>query len=284
MPNPTWGNHHNIFRDSGLEPAAYSYYDSSSCAFDFQGMLRDVEVAESGSLFLLHACAHNPTGCDPSKEQWDQLSQAFKAKGHVVFFDCAYQGFASGDAEKDAYAVRKFAADGHNLILSQSFAKNFGLYGERIGTLSVVGQDKEEAARLASQLKAIVRPMYSNPPVYGARLVVEVLKDEALRQQWTTECRGMADRIIKMRHLLKDSLVGLGSTRDWSHITDQIGMFCFTGLNKEQVLQIRGPEHAIYCTEDGRISMAGITSANVAHVAKAIHTVTAWHYQQRRGH
>lgn len=235
MPNPTWGNHIPIMKNAGLTPAQYRYYDAATNGVDFAGFLEDVKGAEDGSAFLLHACAHNPTGCDPTKAQWDELSAVFKAKKHIVFFDCAYQGFASGDAEEDAYAIRKFVADGHNIILAQSFAKNFGLYGERVGTLSVVCDDKEEQARVLSQLKLVVRPMYSNPPLYGARIVNLVLGDEALTKQWAVDCKGMADRIIAMRSLLRSELEALGSKQDWSHITTQIGMFCYTGLTKEQV-------------------------------------------------
>lgn len=273
MPDPTWGNHIPIMKDSGLEPAKYRYYKASSCSYDHEGFLSDLKSLPEGSVFMLHACAHNPTGCDPSKSQWDELSSAFKAKKHIAFFDCAYQGFASGDSEADAYGLRKFVHDGHLVILSQSFAKNFGLYGERIGTLSVVTASKEEAERVSSQLKLLVRPMYSNPPVHGARLVNEILSDPVLRKQWRGECKSMAERIQLMRSLLRNKLKEVGSTKDWKHITDQIGMFAFTGLSVEQVLKMR-KDFSIYCTEDGRISLAGINSKNVAHIANSIHQVT----------
>lgn len=201
LPNPTWGNHLNIFKDAGLETRKYSYLDANKTGLDHAAMLEDVAAAPAGSLFLLHACAHNPTGVDPSLEQWKELSQAFKAKGHIAFFDSAYQGFASGDAEHDAAAIRLFVDDGHPILLGQSFAKNFGLYGERVGALSFVCADKDEKARVESQLKILVRPMYSNPPVYGARIVAEVLKDPELWAQWSAECKGMAHRIIDMRQV-----------------------------------------------------------------------------------
>lgn len=274
MPDQTWGNHIPIMKDSGLVPAQYRYYDPSRCAYDHNGMVSDVKKLPSGSVFMLHACAHNPTGCDPTPKQWDELSALFKEKNHVAFFDCAYQGFASGDAERDAYALRKFVKDGHKIMLSQSFAKNFGLYGERIGTFSVVTADKEEKERVLSQMKLIVRPMYSNPPINGARIVSEILGDAALRKQWVEECKGMADRMILMRGLLRDKLKASGSTKDWQHITDQIGMFAFTGLSTEQVLRLRS-EFSIYCTEDGRISICGVNSKNVDHIAKAIHHVSS---------
>jgi aspartate aminotransferase len=273
LPDPTWGNHIPIFANAGLEVKRYRYYDPSTCGLDFAGLLEDVSAAADGSPFLLHACAHNPTGVDPTPEQWSELSQLMLAKKHVVFFDCAYQGFASGDSEQDATAIRKFVADGHRIALAQSFAKNFGLYGERIGALSVVCADAEEAKRVESQLKMVIRPMYSNPPIHGARIVTEVLSDAALRQQWTGECKAMADRINTMRIELRTRLEKLGSKRSWSHVTDQIGMFCYTGLNKEEVLKVRGDSH-IYFTGDGRISMAGLTSKNVQYVAESIFKVT----------
>lgn len=187
------------------------------------------------SIILLHACAHNPTGVDPKPEQWAQLSQLIKKRNLFTFFDMAYQGFASGDINKDAYAVRLFAKEGHQFALSQSFAKNMGLYGERIGALSLICSDQDEAERCTSQLKILIRPMYSSPPIHGARIVCEVLSQPDLRAQWLTEVKGMANRIINIRAALKMHLEKLGSTKPWNHIVDQIGMFCFTGLTPEQV-------------------------------------------------
>eukprot|EP00752_Nemacystus_decipiens_P003765 g3466.t1 len=273
VPNPTWGNHIPIFQNAGLEVKKYRYFNPENVGLDFEGLLSDVQAAEDESVFLLHACAHNPTGIDPTQDQWAELSKLMKTKRHTAFFDCAYQGFASGDAEHDAWAIRRFVADGHCIALAQSFAKNFGLYGERIGALSVVCNDAEEAARVGSQLKIVIRPMYSNPPVYGARLVTEILSDDALSKEWSGECKAMADRIMAMRAGLREHLEDLKSTRSWEHITDQIGMFCYTGLTQEEVLKIREDSH-IYFTNDGRISMAGITTTNVEYVAKSIFAVT----------
>jgi len=175
LPSPTWGNHVPIFRDAGLEVKRYRYFDPETNGLDFKGVLEDVNQAPEGSIFLLHACAHNPTGVDPSEEQWRELSALFKRKGHAILFDAAYLGFASGNVEKDAFALRHFAMEGHNFLMAQSFAKNFGLYGERVGTLSAVCASAEEAKRVESQLKILIRPMYSNPPIYGARLVATIL-------------------------------------------------------------------------------------------------------------
>lgn len=186
----------------------------------------------------------------------------------------AYQGFASGDCTRDAYALRKFASEGHQLVLSQSFAKNMGLYGERVGSFSVVCADAEEKARVESQLKILIRPMYSNPPIHGARLVSTVLNTPELKQEWLEEVKFMADRIITMRTKLRNHLEqDFGSKKNWEHITNQIGMFCFSGLTPEQVDKLKDDWH-VYLTRDGRISMAGISSGNVKYLAEAIHNVT----------
>jgi len=274
MPEPTWGNHAKVFQDAGVEVRRYRYLDTkTNTTLDYEGMKADLLAAEAGSTILLHACAHNPTGVDPSPDQWRDLSSALKATDLQLFFDCAYQGFASGDAERDALALRSFVADGHEILLCQSYAKNFGLYGERVGALSAVCKDPAEKAALESQLKAIIRPMYSSPPIHGARIVKEVLGDPALQAQWTDECRAMAERIQAMRALLREGLAKAGSTRDWAHITDQIGMFAYTGLAKDQVQAMRD-EFAVYCTLDGRISVAGLNTGNVDYVARAIHAVS----------
>lgn len=252
----------------------YKYYDPKSISVDFEGMLGDIDQAPDGSAFLLHACAHNPTGVDPTESQWREISSLMKKKGHLPFFDCAYQGFASGDADRDAWAIRLFVEEGHMICLSQSFAKNFGLYGERVGALSVVCQDADEAKRVESQLKILIRPNYSNPPSTGARIVQTVLEDPLLNPQWYAECKEMADRIISMRTALKSALEEAGSTRNWDHVTSQIGMFCFTGISPEQVEELR-VKHHIYLTKDGRVSMAGVTSKNVSTIAEALHSVTS---------
>lgn len=185
----------------------------------------------------------------------------------------AYQGFASGDINKDAYAVRYFVEQGHQIGLCQSFAKNMGLYGERAGLFSLVTESAEEVKRVDSQLKIIIRPLYSNPPIHGARIAAEILTDPALKAQWLGEVKIMADRIISMRALLKKNLEDLGSKHDWSHVTSQIGMFCYTGLTGEQVDRL-AQEYSVYLTRNGRISIAGITSSNVGRLAEAIHAVT----------
>ncbi|KAK8040197.1 hypothetical protein PG993_008608 [Apiospora rasikravindrae] len=246
IPNPSWANHGAVFKDAGLEVEKYRYYNKDTIGLDFEGMVADLKAAPKGSIFLFHACAHNPTGVDPTPEQWKEISSVVKSAGHYAFFDMAYQGFASGDTNKDAFAVRHFVAEGHNICLAQSFAKNMGLYGERVGAFSIVAENAEEKKRIDSQVKILVRPLYSNPRS-------TILNDPALYKQWLAEVKEMADRIITMRALLKDNLEKLGSKHDWSHITSQIGI--------------------VYATKDGRISVAGITSENVGRLAEAIYKV-----------
>ncbi|KAK0613682.1 pyridoxal phosphate-dependent transferase [Immersiella caudata] len=273
IPNPSWANHAAVFKDSGLQVEKYAYYNKDTIGLDFEGMIADINKAPNGSIFLFHACAHNPTGVDPTPEQWRQIESAVKAKGHFSFFDMAYQGFASGDIHKDAFALRHFVAQGHNVCLAQSFAKNMGLYGERIGAFSLVCADAAEAKRVDSQVKILVRPMYSNPPIHGARIAAEILNTPELYEQWLAEVKGMADRIITMRAALKEGLEKLGSKHDWSHITNQIGMFAYTGLSPEQMDKL-AKEFSVYATKDGRISVAGITSDNVGRLAESIFKVT----------
>jgi len=271
---PTWGNHVAVFKDSGLEVGQYRYYDKTTNGLDFKGLIEDIQNAPKNSIFLLHACAHNPTGVDPKPQQWDQISEIIKERGHFAFFDMAYQGFASGDTNRDAYAIRKFVSDGHQICLSQSFAKNMGLYGERVGAFSIISKNQKEKAAIDSQLKILIRPMYSNPPLHGARIASYVLSNPELNKEWLSEVKLMADRIITMRNSLKKHLVeDFGSKHDWNHITDQIGMFCYTGLTSEQVGRLTNEFH-VYLTKDGRISIAGISSHNVKYLANAIHEVT----------
>ncbi|KAI1193381.1 aspartate aminotransferase [Nemania serpens] len=272
IPNPSWANHKAVFNDAGLKVQQYRYYDKNTIGLDFAGMLADIKAAPEGSAFLFHACAHNPTGVDPTQEQWREISQAVKGRGHFAFFDMAYQGFASGDTDKDAFALRHFIDEGHNVCLAQSFAKNMGLYGERVGAFSIVGASAEEKKRIDSQVKILVRPLYSNPPVHGARIASEILNTPALYGQWLGEVKDMADRIITMRALLKDNLEKLGSSHDWSHITSQIGMFAYTGLDAA-AMETLAKEHSVYATKDGRISVAGITTGNVGRLAEAIYKV-----------
>ncbi|KTW31566.1 hypothetical protein T552_00204 [Pneumocystis carinii B80] len=274
LPSPTWGNHIPIFKDSGLEINYYRYFDKNTIGFDIEGALEDIRAAPKGSIILFHVCAHNPTGVDPTLEQWHLISDAIKSRNHYVFFDMAYQGFASGDLLKDSYALRYFVEEGHSLCVSQSFAKNMGLYGERVGTFSILCESSEEKERVESQLKILIRPLISNPPIHGARIAAEILGDNELYKQWLSELKGMANRIISSRKMIRKYLEEeFQSKHDWSHITSQIGMFCYTGLNPEQVRLLTEKYH-IYLTKDGRISIAGISTNNARYVSESIHNVT----------
>lgn len=270
IPLPTWGNHPKIFTLAGLSVKTYRYYDPATRGLNFNGLLEDLNGARSGSIVLLHACAHNPTGVDPTADQWEQIRQLMRSKMLLPFFDSAYQGFASGNLDADAQSIRMFVADGGECLASQSYAKNMGLYGERVGAFSVVCGSADIAAKVESQLKLVIRPMYSNPPIHGASIVATILKDSDMYKEWTVELKAMADRIISMRKLLFDALQARGTPGDWSHIIKQIGMFTFTGLNAEQVAFMT-KEYHIYMTSDGRISMAGLSSHTVPHLADAIH-------------
>ena len=239
-------------------------------------MKSTISSVPEGSIILLHACAHNPTGVDPTREQWKELSQLIREKKHFPFFDCAYQGFASGDLENDAWAVRYFVDQGFELCIAQSFAKNFGLYGERAGAFHFVTGSGADAtntiARIGSQLAILQRSEISNPPAYGARIASLVLNDPELFQEWEANLRTMSGRIKDMRAALRDHLEKLDTPGTWKHITDQIGMFSFTGLTEKQVLKIREDAH-VFMTKNGRISMAGLNTGNVEYVAKAIDKV-----------
>ncbi|XP_071856890.1 glutamate oxaloacetate transaminase 2 [Bombus fervidus] len=273
LPVPTWGNHASVFTFAKLPVKHYCYYDPKTCGLDHKGLLENLYKIPDKSIILLHACAHNPTGVDPNPEQWKELAELVKKKEHFPFLDMAYQGFATGDIDRDAFGVRHFVKEGIQFALAQSYAKNMGLYGERVGTFTMVCANKDEANRVFSQLKLIIRPLFSNAPINGARIAYEILENAPLREQWMVDIKTMANRIISVRQKLHDNLTKMGSTRNWKHITDQIGMFCFTGLNPNEVEKLINDYH-IYLTKDGRISMAGVTSKNVEYIAKAIYEVT----------
>ena len=277
LSSPTWANHNQIFSNVKLPTQTYPYFSPETKGLDFSGMRSAIEQAKPGSIILLHACAHNPTGVDLTRSQWTELAKLIRSKKHFPFFDCAYQGFASGSLENDAWAVRYFISEGFELCVAQSFAKNFGLYGQRAGAFHFVtapGPDATETVtRIASQLAVLQRSEISNPPAYGARIASTVLNDEKLFAEWEANLRTMSGRIKDMRASLRGKLEELnGREGSWSHITDQIGMFSFTGLTEAQVLRLRSDAH-IYMTKNGRISMAGLNSGNVNYVAEAIHKV-----------
>jgi aspartate/tyrosine/aromatic aminotransferase len=269
---PTWGTQNTVLKHAGVEQGSYKYWDKVNKKLDYNGMIADINGAPSGSVFLLHACAHNPTGVDPTPEQWQGISAALKAKGHIAWFDCAYQGFASGDLEKDASAVRYMLKEGHNIMASVSYAKNFGLYGERIGSFSVCASSPDNANAILTRLDVLIRNLYSNPPLHGMRIVKTILKDPELTKTWHAEMVQMSSRINDMRQKLRAELERIGAPGDWSHITSQIGMFSFTGLNPEQSKAML-EKHHVYMLGNGRISMAGVTSKNYKYIAESIKAV-----------
>ncbi|KAK1843662.1 aminotransferase class I and II [Colletotrichum chrysophilum] len=276
ISNPTWANHNQIFGNVGLPIAQYPYFSKQTKGLDFEGMKAAISAAPDRSIILLHACAHNPTGVDPTQEEWKEIAALLRQKNHFPFFDCAYQGFASGNLARDAWAVRYFIEQGFELLIAQSFAKNFGLYGERAGCFHFVTAPASDAAdttsRIASQLAILQRSEISNPPLYGARVASTVLNDPALFAEWEDNLRTMSGRIIEMRKVLRAKLEELGTPGTWNHITDQIGMFSFTGLSEAQVLKLREDAH-VYMTKNGRISMAGLNTRNVEYFAKAVDKV-----------
>ncbi|KAG2591829.1 hypothetical protein PVAP13_5NG507000 [Panicum virgatum] len=233
-----------LINDPSRYKETYRYYDPATRGLDFNGLVEDLSSAPLGSIVLLHACAHNPTGVDPTVDQWEKIRQLMRSKSLLPFFDSAYQGFASGSLDKDAQPVRMFVADGGELLMAQSYAKNMGLYGERVGALSIVCGSADVAVRVESQLKLVIRPMYSSPPLHGPSVVATILRDSEMFNEWTVELKAMADRIISMRQQLFDALKSRGTPGDWSHI---------------------------YMTSDGRISMAGLNMKNLPHLADAIH-------------
>ncbi|KNA10982.1 hypothetical protein SOVF_139370 [Spinacia oleracea] len=270
ISSPTWGNHKNIFNDAGVPWSEYRYYDPKTVGLDFEGMIADIKEAPEGSFILLHGCAHNPTGIDPTPEQWEKIADVIQEKNHIPFFDVAYQGFASGSLDEDASSMRMFAARGMEFLVAQSYSKNLGLYSERIGAINVVCSSADAAARVKSQLKRIARPMYSNPPIHGARIVADVVGNPDLFNEWKEEMEMMAGRIKSVRQKLYDNLVSKDkSGKDWSFILKQIGMFSFTGLNKAQSDNMTNKWH-IYMTKDGRISLAGLSAAKCEYLADAI--------------
>lgn len=270
LPNPTWGNHKNIFADAGVEWQNYRYYDANTIGLDLEGMIEDINAAPEGSVFILHGCAHNPTGVDPTMDQWNTIADAISAKNHIPFFDVAYQGFASGDLNEDAASVRLFAEKGIELFCAQSYSKNLGLYAERVGAMNAVLNDTEATSATLSQLKRIARAMYSNPPVHGARIASTVISSPELFKRWNEEMGMMAGRIKGVRAELYDNLVKLNPDKDWSFVKRQIGMFSYTGLSKDQVENCMTAKHHIYMTKDGRISLAGLSSSKVEYLSNAI--------------
>lgn len=273
VSSPPYVNHLPILHHASLPTGLYPYYSPITQGLDIDSLVGHLKSIPDGSIVLLHACAHNPTGVDPTQDQWKKIAQVMKAKRQLPFFDCAYQGFSSGNIEEDAWTIRYFVQQGFStIIIAQSFAKNFGLYGERAGCLHVVTSSSDIASRVLSQLTILQRVEISTPPAFGARIVSEILNDSQLYVEWQRDLKTMADRIIAMRIELRKNLEAIEAPGSWSHITDQTGMFCYTGLTQAQVSQLRQSHH-IYMTSNGRISIAGLNEQNVRYVAESFKDV-----------
>ena len=277
ISDPSWENHRALFTQAGFVVESYPYFDANANGglggVNFEGMLAALNAAAPGTVVVLHACCHNPTGYDISNAQWDQVVATVKAQNLTAFLDMAYQGFGYG-LKEDGIAVQKFVDAGLSFFVSTSFSKSFSLYGERVGALSVLCHNKDEADRVLSQLKIVIRTNYSNPPTHGGAVVAAVLGDPALRAQWEGELAEMRVRIKSMRQKLVEGLKAAGVKKDMSFITTQIGMFSYSGLSKEQMTRLRN-EFGVYGTDAGRMCVAALNGKNIDHVCKSIATVMA---------
>lgn len=268
ISDPTWDNHRAIFEGAGFPVQTYPYYSRATGAVDFDAMKTSLRTAARGDLVVLHACCHNPTGADLTREQWRELAELCRDRGLVPFFDVAYQGFGDG-IEEDAFAVRHFASLGLSALVATSFSKNFALYGERCGSLHVLCPDGDQAARVLGQLKSAVRRNYSSPPAFGGRIVSTVLGSAELRTEWVGELDGMRKRVQHMRHALHERLKALRPGHDFDYLQSQRGMFSFTGLSPAQVVRLR-EEFGVYLVGSGRICLAALTEKTIEPTATAI--------------
>jgi aromatic-amino-acid transaminase len=271
ISEPSWENHRALFENAGFVVRTYPYYDAASHGLQFAAMLAALRAAPRGTIVVLHACCHNPTGVDLSAQQWTEVLETVQARELVPFLDFAYQGFGDG-LDADAEPVRRFAAAGIAVFVSNSFSKSFSLYGERVGALSVVADSTEEGARVLSQLKRIVRTNYSNPPTHGGRIVAAALSSPELRALWEQELAQMRDRIKAMRHLLVEKIHTRAPGTDFNFVIRQRGMFSYSGLTREQVRRLR-EEFSVYAVDSGRICVAALNTRNIDYVAGAIASV-----------
>mmetsp|Transcript_7682 Transcript_7682/g.11401 ORF Transcript_7682/g.11401 Transcript_7682/m.11401 type:complete len:408 (+) Transcript_7682:36-1259(+) len=268
IPNTTWANHTNIFRQCGIQQATYRYLDSTGLALDFEGLIQDLSEAPEGSIVLLHMVAHNPSGVDPTHQQWHAIRDVIKDRHLLPIVDNAYQGFVQ-DVDTDAFSVRLLSESGIDLMVTTSCSKNFGLYNERAGCLHVQTQSPEECERVLSHLAALSRTLVSNCPAYGARIVTTILSDPTLKSQWLNECSEMASRIRNMRSMLLEAIKRHNTPGNWDHIVSQQGMFSFTGI-PPAVVEVLQKKHHIYMLANGRISLAGLNTKNVDRFAGAL--------------
>ncbi|TCS35845.1 aromatic-amino-acid transaminase [Paucimonas lemoignei] len=268
ISDPSWENHRALFESAGFKVNNYPYYDAATRGVNFAGMLEALKTMAAGSIVLLHACCHNPTGADLTEDQWTQVIEVITQRGLVPFLDMAYQGFGDG-IDADGKVVRRFADAGGPLFVSNSFSKSFSLYGERVGALSIVAASGEEAARVLSQLKRVVRTNYSNPPTHGGQVVATVLATPELRKLWEEELAAMRVRIKEMRKELVEKLKAKAPGQNFDFVIQQRGMFSYSGLTKEQVHRLRD-EFSIYAVDTGRICVAALNSRNIDAVVDAI--------------
>lgn len=273
ISNPSWENHRALFERASFKVETYAYYNAQTHGIDFPGMLAALKAMPEQSVVVLHACCHNPTGVDPSIEQWAQIAQAVKEANLVPFIDIAYQGLGDG-LEKDAAVVRMFASLGLTMLISSSFSKSFSLYGERVGALTLITASQDEKSRVLSQIKRVIRTNYSNPPTHGGMIVASVLNTPELYASWTEELAGMRDRIHTMRKQLVEKLKSHGAKQNFDFITAQRGMFSYTGLSTAQVERLRN-DYGVYAVSSGRICVAALNSHNVDYVAEAIAKIIA---------
>jgi len=273
ISDPSWDNHRLLFENAGFKVNTYPYYDPATRGLDFAAMISALERVPAGAIVVLHACCHNPTGVDPSPEQWARIRETVRERGQVPFVDLAYQGF--GDSlEADAQIVRRFAAMPGPLLAASSFSKSFSLYGERVGALSVVAADRDESTRVLSQVKRLVRSNYSSPPAYGAELVATILGSPELSALWVDELAAMRDRTRANRRALVDRLKHYAPARDFDFVLEQRGMFSYSGLTRAQVGRLQS-EFSVYAIESGRICVAALNGGNIDYVARAIAAVIA---------
>jgi aromatic-amino-acid transaminase len=273
ISEPSWENHRALFESAGFAVNTYRYYDAETRGLDFDGMLASLARMPAGAIVCLHACCHNPTGVDPTPEQWERIIEAVRARGLIPFVDMAYQGFGDS-AAADAAPVHRLAATEGPLFVANSFSKSFSLYGERVGGVSIVAADRDEAARVLSQVKRVVRGNYSSPPSFGGQIVTAILGSQELATLWERELGGMRERIRALRRALVDRLAVHAPRRDFNFMLRQRGMFSYSGLTKEQVARLRG-EFAVYAIDSGRICVAALNARNTDYVARAIAAVIA---------
>ena len=268
VSDPTWANHNGIFGDAGFEVKKYTYYNAEDRSLNFDGMLASMQQIPAGDIVILHACCHNPSGIDPTLDQWKQIAQVINDKKLLPLMDFAYQGLGRG-LEQDAEGLRMVAAAVDEMVVCSSFSKNFGLYKERVGAMTIKGASKDDVDKAFSNLKTIIRRLYSNPPSHGGAIVTTIMNDAALRAEWEKEVAQVRDRIAEMRELFVDTLKAKGVTQDFSFLTGQCGMFSFSGLNPDQVKTLK-ENHSIYIVGSGRINVAGMTKTNMDSLCTAI--------------